>query len=61
MRLTLAAPALAALLALSACSGGTSSTGGPNTDDRFYPNCAEQAELARNGTTEGNQITITCP
>lgn len=61
MRLTLAAPALVALMALAACSGGTGSTGGPDTDDKFYPNCAEQADLARNGTTEGNQITITCP
>lgn len=61
MRLTFAAPALAALLALSACSTGSSSSGGPNNDDQFYPNCAEQAELAKNGTTAGGQITITCP
>lgn len=61
MRLSLLSPALAALLALAACAGGTSSSGGPDNDDQFYPNCAEQADLARNGTTDGGQITITCP
>jgi hypothetical protein len=61
MRLTLAAPVLAALLALSACSGGSSLSGGPDNDDQFYPNCEEQAQLAMNGRTDGREITITCP
>ena len=58
MRLTLA-PALLAFLALAACvSGGT---GSPDNAADFYPNCAEQSDLATLGRTDGKDITITCP
>lgn len=45
----------AVLLALAAC-GGTQ-------EDFMSPEqvCAEQAALARNGTVDGQAITITCP
>jgi len=52
MRLT-----LLAVLALAGCA----SSGGPDNDDQFDANCAEQAAMAQNGTTEGASITITCP
>ena len=52
MRLT-----LIALLALAGCA----SSGGPDNDPQFDANCAEQAAMAQNGTTEGAKITITCP
>ena len=57
MRLTLATPALIALPALAACSGG----GGPDNTNAFHPNCDEQSELAKLGRTDGTEITITCP
>jgi hypothetical protein len=59
MRLTLATPALIALLALAAC--GTSSSGGPDNNGDFDPNCAEQSSLAELGRTDGKDIRITCP
>lgn len=59
MRLTLATPALIALLALAACSGG--SVGDPNNDEQFDPNCAEQSAMAELGRTDGKDIRITCP
>jgi hypothetical protein len=58
MRLTLATPALIALLALAACSGGVSD---PNNDEQFDPNCAEQSAMAELGRTDGKEIRITCP
>ena len=59
MRLTLVTPALIALLSLAAC--GSSSSGGPDNDERFNPNCAEQSDLATLGRTDGREIRITCP
>ena len=59
MRLSLATPALIALLALSAC--GTSGSGGPDNNGDFLPNCQEQSDLATNGRTDGKEIRITCP
>lgn len=58
MRLTLATPALIALLALSACGA---SSGGPDNDPAFAGNCAEQSDLANMGRTDGREIRITCP
>ncbi len=40
---------------LSACA----SSGGP--DNSVDAVCGEQSAMARNGTTAGGQITITCP
>lgn len=59
MRLTLATPALIALLALAAC--GSAGSGGPDNAAEFYPNCAEQSEMATHGRTDGREIRITCP
>jgi hypothetical protein len=59
MRLILATPLLAAFLALSAC--GTGGSGGPDNNNDFPPNCAEQSALATQGRTDGLDITITCP
>jgi hypothetical protein len=59
MRLTLAAPLLIALAALAAC--GTAGSGGPDNDNQFLPNCAEQSALATQGRTDGGEIRITCP
>ena len=57
MRLTLTAPLLITLLALSACI----SSGGPDNDNAFGPNCAAQSDLANMGRTDGKEIRITCP
>lgn len=59
MRMAFAAPALVLALSLSGCGGWSS--GGPNNDNEFYPNCAEQSGLATQGRTDGRAITITCP
>jgi len=53
------APALFAVLALSAC--GSANSGGPNNDTQFDGNCAEQSGLATLGRTDGRDIRITCP
>jgi hypothetical protein len=60
MRFSLAAPALTALLALSACA---SSYAGPNagSGDNHVEVCAEQNALARNGLTTGGLQSIACP
>lgn len=44
---------------VAATLAGCISRGGP--DNALAPVCAEQSALARNGTTAGGQITITCP
>jgi hypothetical protein len=49
---------LTALLALTACAGGS---GGPDNSNEFYPNCEEQSDWAKNGRTDGREIIITCP
>ncbi len=59
MRLTLATPALITLLALAAC--GKTGSGGPDNNNDFDPNCAEQSALAELGRTDGKDIRITCP
>ena len=60
MRPTLAAPALTALLALSACASGYgASTSGAG--DNHPAVCAEQNALAKNGLTTGGQQSIACP
>ncbi len=42
------------LATLAACSGRSD-------DNNLDTVCAEQSALARNGTVDGGQITITCP
>ena len=59
MRMTLAAPALLFALALSGCGGWSS--GGPDNENEFYPNCEEQSALATQGRSDGREIIITCP
>lgn len=59
MRLSFAAPALTALLALSACASGVGSSGG--TGDNHPEVCTEQNELAKNGLVDGRQQSIACP
>ncbi len=59
MRMTLAAPALLLAVALSGCGGWSS--GGPDNDDQFYPNCEEQSAMATQGRMDGREIIITCP
>ena len=56
MRMTLAAPALTLLLALSGCAGS-------GAEDLNEPGrvCAEQSAWAQSGRTDGRDITITCP
>ncbi len=59
MRLSLATPALIALLALSACASGVGANGG--SGDNHPEVCAEQNALAKAGLTDGRQQSIACP
>jgi hypothetical protein len=59
MRLSFAAPALTALLALAACGGGAGANAG--SGDNHPEVCAEQNALAKNGLTTGGLQSIACP
>ncbi len=59
MRMTLAAVGLALVTALSGC-GGYGNVG-PDNLDQYYPNCEQQAAMARNGRMDGREIAIICP
>ena len=58
MRLSLLPPLLVTLLALAACGPGVGQLHHEETPDAV---CAEQSAMAQAGTTDGGQITITCP
>ncbi|WP_225028442.1 hypothetical protein [Xinfangfangia pollutisoli] len=58
MRLPFLPPLVLTLLALAACGPGVGQLQHEETLDAV---CAEQSALAQAGTTDGGQITITCP
>lgn len=59
MRKALPATALLFSSLLAACSAGYGAD--VRGDDDHIPVCQEQNELAKNGRTDGREISITCP
>lgn len=60
MRMTLVLPALLLSSALAGCSAGLVPATSGNVP-QIPAICAEQSDWARQGRTDGRDITITCP